>query len=105
MAALNEIRDTRPFLRMLSDVRVEMRAEIARQRAGGSGGPTSVRQLEAMVRELDDVEKQIISGRLPIGSRVQLQCAYFVCDSWPFDNPLGAKICELSTLYRGLAIP
>jgi hypothetical protein len=37
-------------------------AAIARQRAGGSGGPTSVRQLESMVRELDDVEKQIVAA-------------------------------------------
>jgi hypothetical protein len=87
------------FESLLVEVRAEATAMLGEVNAGKRTS-VGVHDLNAVLDELADVERRVLSGG-PLEPRETraLAAARIVIDTWPFDLPLGIKIMDLAALY------
>jgi hypothetical protein len=96
---LNRRRSQDSFLVELRGVAASLRSELL-QRQQGVPGPGTIDELQAMLRELSEVEGRVMTDSLPPPEQRWLAGSRIVTDTWPNDSELGDRICKLANLYR-----
>jgi hypothetical protein len=89
---------------LIDDLKIvipEIEEELAK-RSGGTHGDGSIKQLEHILEELNQILESAKMDRIPEKSKRYTAFSRYVVDEWALDSVLGKKLCALANNYKRL---
>jgi hypothetical protein len=87
------------FLGEINIVICETENELL-DRKKGIPGDGSVRQLELILNELEQIRNQAQTNMLPPKNKRHTAFSRYVVDEWDVNSSLGTKLCKLADKYK-----